>query len=111
MGYLKKNFLRGLELPHGLEALNTAARRWMDTIANVRLQGETHKQPVELFALENPHLKPLPPLPADTGVTDTVRANNRFRVRLDTNGYSVPSRYASRAAGTQNLCRSALHLP
>jgi hypothetical protein len=41
-------------------------------------------------------LSPLPPHPADTGVTDTVRANNRFRVRLDTNRYSVPSRYASR---------------
>lgn len=95
VGYVKKNFLRGLELPHGLEALNTAARQWMDTIANVRLHGETHKQPVELFALEKPHLQPLPPLPADTGVTDTVRANNRFRVRLETNGYSVPSRYAS----------------
>jgi transposase len=95
VGYVKKNFLRGLELPHGLEALNTAARRWMDQIANVRLHGETHKPPVELFALEKAHLQPLPPLPADTGVTDTVRANNRFRVRLETNRYSVPSRYAS----------------
>jgi transposase len=95
VGYVKKNFLHGLELPHGLDALNGAARQWMDTIANIRIHGETRKQPVELFALEKPHLKALPPLPADTGVTDTVRANNRFRIRLDTNRYSVPSRYAS----------------
>ena len=95
VGYVKKNFLHGLELPHGLDALNAAARQWMDSIANIRIHGETRKQPIELFALEKPNLKPLPPLPADTGVTKTVPANGRFRVRLDTNRYSVPSRYAS----------------
>jgi hypothetical protein len=95
VGYVKKNFLAGLELPPGLNALNTAARHWMDTIANVRIHGETHKQPVELFALEKQHLKALPPLPADTGIIRTVRATNRFRVVLDTNRYSVPSLYAS----------------
>jgi len=95
VGYVKKNFLNGLELPPGLDGLNAAVRQWLDLIANVRIHGETHKQPVELFALEKPHLKPLPPLPADTGVTHTVRANRRFRIRLDTNRYSVPSRYAS----------------
>jgi transposase len=95
VGYVKKNFLHGLVLPHGLDVLNTAARQWMNTIANVRIHGETHKQPLELFALEKQQLQPLPPIPADTGITDTVRANNRFRVVLDTNRYSVPSLYAS----------------
>ena len=95
VGYVKKNFLHGLELPHGLDVLNAAVRDWMDSIANVRIHGETRKQPLELFEREKAHLKPLPPLPADTGVTDTVRANSRFRIRLDTNRYSVPSRYAS----------------
>ena len=95
VGYVKKNFLHGLELPPGLEALNAAVHHWMDTIANLRIHGETRKQPVELFEREKAHLKPLPPLPADTAVTDTVRANSRFRIRLDTNRYSVPSRYAS----------------
>jgi len=95
VGYVKKNFLHGLELPPALDALNAAVRHWMDTIANVRIHGETRKQPVELFAVEKAHLKPLPPLPADTAVTDTLRANSRFRIRLDTNRYSVPSRYAS----------------
>jgi hypothetical protein len=95
VGYVKKNFLNGLELPPGLDALNAAVRQWLDSIANLRIHGETRKQPVELFALEKPHLKPLPSLPADTGVTHTVRANRRFRIRLDTNRYSAPSRYAS----------------
>ena len=95
VGYVKKNFLRGLELPDGLDALNTAARQWVNAIANIRTHGETHKQPVELFAVEKQQLKPLPPIPPDTGITDTVRANNRFRIVLDTNHYSVPSLYAS----------------
>src|SRR6266478_3626101 len=95
VGYVKKNFLDGLQLPPGLNALNTAARHWMDTVANVRIHGETHKQPIELFALEKPHLNALPPLPADTGVTRTVPTSSRFRVVLDTNRYSVPSLYAS----------------
>src|SRR5580693_7733970 len=77
VGYVKKNFLNGLVLPHGLDALNSAARQWMDTIANVRIHGETHKQPVDLFALEKQQLRPLPSIPADTGITVTVRANNR----------------------------------
>ena len=95
VGYVKKNFLHGLELPRGLDVLNTAARQWMNSIANVRNHGETHKQPVELFALEKQQLNPLPPFPADTAVTYSVRANNRFRVIVDTNRYSVPSAYAS----------------
>ena len=95
VGYVEKNFLNGLELPPGLDALNVAARQWLDRIANVRLHGETRQKPVELFAVEKAHLKALPSLPADTAITDTVRVNSRFRIRVDTNRYSVPSRYAS----------------
>lgn len=95
VGYVKKNFLAGLELPPSLAALNTAARHWMDTIANVRVHGETHKVPGDLFAEEKQRLKPLPAHPADTGVIRPVRATNRCRVALDTNRYSVPALYAS----------------
>jgi hypothetical protein len=92
VGYVKKHFLAGLELPPGLDALNAAVRQWLDSIAKVRIHGETHKQPVELFALEKPHLKSLPPLPPDTGVTHTVRANSRFRIRLDTGSIPIATR-------------------
>jgi len=95
VGYVEKNFLNGLELPPGLDALNAAARQWLDGIANVRIHGETREKPVELFAVEKAHLKALPSLPADTAITDIVRVNSRFRIRVDTNRYSVPSRYAS----------------
>jgi len=96
VGYVKKNFLAGLELPPGLGAINTAGLQWLATIANVRHHGETRQSPTELFTtIEKPALHPLPPLPADTSVTRTVRVTNRCRVVLDTNRYSVPSLYAS----------------
>lgn len=97
VGYVKKNLLAGLELPNSISAMNTAARHWMDAIANVRIHGETRKQPAELFLIEQPALRPLPPVPADTSVTREVGVNARCRVVLDTNRYSVPSRYASQS--------------
>jgi transposase len=95
VAYVKKNFLAGLQLPSSLSALNVAARQWMDTVANVRLHGETRQPPLALFAQEKPRLLALSLQPADPGVIRTVRATNRFRVTLDTNRYSVPSLYAS----------------
>ncbi len=75
--------------------MNTAARRWLDTVANVRIHGETRKRPLDLFALEREQLRPMPELVYDIGAVHTVRASNRFRVTLDTNRYSVPAEYAS----------------
>lgn len=96
VAYVKKNFLRGLELPTSLSALNVAVRQWLESVANVRLHGETHKPPGEVFlAVEKPALRPLPAQSADTSVTRLVRVTNRCRVILDTNRYSVPSLYAS----------------
>ncbi|MFA7344603.1 MAG: IS21 family transposase [Terrimicrobiaceae bacterium] len=95
VGYVKKNFLGGLDLPPGLVAMNTASRQWLFSIANARVHAETHKVPSEVFALEKPALRPLPPVAADTSVTRLVRVTNRCRIALDTNRYSVPAIYAS----------------
>jgi len=95
VGYVKKNFLAGLEIPPGLAAMNTASRQWLGSIANARIHGETHQVPSELFAVEKPALRPLPDVAADTSVTRLVRVTNRCRIALDTNRYSVPSIYAS----------------
>jgi len=93
VGYLKHNFLRGLELPPW-PALNPAARHWLDTVANVRVHGTTHQTPVELFALEKPQLKPLSVHPYDVATVRSVAVNSRFRVIFDTNRYSVPAHLA-----------------
>jgi transposase len=94
VGYFKKNFLAGLQLS-SLEALNAAVRQWLDQVANVRVHGETHQKPRDLFELEKPKLRPLTVLPYDLATVSTVSVSRRCRVRLDTNHYSVPPRYAS----------------
>ena len=94
--YIKGNFLKGLELTT-FDPINPAARVWLDTVANVRVHGETRQRPVDLFAQEQTQLRPLSALPYEAAVVRCVRANGRFRVIVDTNRYSVPARYASAA--------------
>ena len=94
VGYVKKNFLNGLELPP-FSALNPAARQWLDTVANVRLHGETHCKPLERFAQEKPLLRPLPALAYDCAVIRSTAANGCCRVPLEVNRYTVPFHYAS----------------
>jgi transposase len=96
VGYIKKNFLAGLELTDFC-LVNPAARHWLDTVANVRVHGSTKRQPCELFEAEKASLKPLPPQPYDVGVIRPVRANRQFRITVDTNTYSVPAEYAGAA--------------
>jgi transposase len=94
VGYVKKNFLNGLELPP-LSGLNPAARHWVETVANVRLHGETNGKPLERFEAEKPVLRPLPAMPYDCAVITTTPANACCRVVLETNRYTVPYLYAS----------------
>ena len=94
VGYVKKNFLAGLEIPD-FSALNPAARQWLDTVANVRVHGETKDTPTTLWHAERPRLRPLPLHPFDIATVAQVRASRQFRITLDTNRYSVPAHYAS----------------
>ncbi len=92
VGYVKKNFLRGLELPD-FALVNPAARYWLDTVANVRVHAQTRQIPQELFVQEK--LLPLHPLPYEAAVVQTVRVTSQFRIKVDGNRYSVPCHYAS----------------
>ena len=94
VGYVKKNFLNGLDIP-SFTAVNPAAVQWRDTVANVRIHGETHRKPIDLFAEEKPRLKPLPIMPYDCAVVRPISANGCCHVIFDTNRYSVPHLYAS----------------
>ena len=84
VGYVKKNFLNGLDLIE-FSAVNPAAQLWLDSIANVRIHSETHRQPQEMFEEERPFLQPLNPNPYDIGQTSRCAASSQFRVTLDTN--------------------------
>jgi transposase len=93
VGYVKRNFLAGLDLPP-FAALNPAAQTWLETVANVRIHGETRRKPLEIFQEERPSLLPLPPHPYDIATLTQVRASTQFRITLETNRYSVPAEYA-----------------
>ncbi len=94
VGYVKKNFLAGLDIPD-FAALNPACHNWLDSIANVRIHGQTRQKPLELFQKEKPFLNPLPDNPFDAASISQIRASSQFRITLDTNRYSVPAEYAS----------------
>ena len=94
VAYVKKSFLAGLELAD-LASLNTAAQLWLETVANVREHGETHRTPQAMFVEEQGKLRPLPAHPYDAGIVRTVLVSNRCRVTVDTNRYSVPAAHAS----------------
>jgi hypothetical protein len=91
---VKKNFLNGLDIP-SFAAVNPAAIQWRDTVANVRVHGETHRKPIDLFTAEKPRLKPLPVMPYDCAVVRPISANGCCHVLFDTSRYSVPHLYAS----------------
>jgi transposase len=94
IGYVRKSLLNGLDLA-SVPGVQLAAEAWRDQVANVRVHGQTGKRPLDLFQTEKPHLLPLPLNPYDCGVNHTVGSDRQFRVRLDSNRYSVPAQYAS----------------
>jgi len=96
VSYVKKNFLAGLDIPD-FSVLNPAAKQWLDTVANVRVHGETHQKPTDLWQQEKSSLHPLPMHPFDIATVSQVRASRQFRITLDTNRYSVPAHLAGQA--------------
>ncbi|MFZ4802359.1 MAG: IS21 family transposase [Chlorobium sp.] len=93
VGYVKKNFLAGFEIPD-FGIVNPSAICWLDTVCNVRIHGETGKKPVDMFAEEKNSLSQFPTLPYDIATISPVRACKQFRIALDANHYSVPAEYA-----------------
>ena len=74
-----------------------AAKHWLDTVANVRMHGETRKPPVELWQSEKAYLVPCRLHPFDIATVSQVRASKQFRITLETNRYSVPAQFAGQA--------------
>lgn len=93
VGYVKKNFLAGLDIPD-FAAIHPAARQWLDSVANVRIHGETRQKPAELFEKERSCLNRLPANLFDVAAVSQVRASSQFRIPVDANRYSVPAEYA-----------------
>jgi hypothetical protein len=94
VGYVKKSLLNGLDLT-SLAAVNTAARLWLDTLANARAHGVTRQTPRARFQNEQPALRPLNTRVYDLGIGTPVRVDSQFRVPFGGNRYSVAATYAS----------------
>jgi transposase len=94
VGYVKKNLLNGAEFID-FSAVNPAAQVWLNEIANVRIHGETHRRPVDLFAEERGLLRTPNANPYDLGRVLNLRASKQFRIALDANRYSVPAEFAN----------------
>jgi transposase len=96
VGYIKKHCLAGLDMPD-FRALQPAARHWLDTVAHVRLHGETREQPPVLWHTERPSLRPGPLHPFAIATVSQVRASRHFRITVETNRSSGPAQYAGHA--------------
>jgi hypothetical protein len=95
VGYVKHNFLRGRPI-NEFASLNPAVHIWLEQTANVRVHARTRQRPVDMFLTEKQALNALPPHPYDCAAVGSALVNSQFRVRVDGNRYSVPSRYAGR---------------
>ena len=95
VGYVKKNLLNGLELTD-FSAVNPTAQVWLNEIANVRIHGETHQRPSDLFASEREHLRAANVLPYDLARVLSARATSQFRIAFEANRYSVPAQFSGR---------------
>lgn len=93
VGYVKNSFLAGLNLPD-FRGVNQELKHWLATVANVRVHGEVKRKPVEMLTEEQPKLSGVPANPYDIGIVAPVRVSSQFRVAVDANKYSVPSRFA-----------------
>jgi hypothetical protein len=86
--YIETNFLAGRSF-RDWEDANQQARQWCDKV-NARFRDDLKASPRELFAVEQPHLKPLP-----VWAPPVYRLHQRLVdvegfVSVDTNRYSVP---------------------
>jgi hypothetical protein len=95
VGYVKKNFLNGMEFTD-FSAVNpgraSLARRDRQR-ARARRDASP---PVDLFAEERA-AETANPNPYDLARVLTLRASSQFRIALDTNRYSVPAEFAEPA--------------
>jgi transposase len=86
--YIETNFLAGRSFPDWAEA-NRQAREWCDKV-DARFRDDLKASPRELFAVEQPHLKPLPIWVPPVYLLHQRLVDVGGYVSVDNNRYSVP---------------------
>ena len=97
--YVRRNFLCGLlgREPAGLDELNAELRGWVGRVANVRVHGTTHEQPVARWQAEKQHLKSVEGMPPFEYLDEESRRVSRDAyVSWEASRYSVPWPFAGK---------------
>ena len=93
--YLRERFLAGRTV-HGVEQGNQELWAFLEEVAHARPHPtQPGRSVAECLAEEKQRLLPLPQTPASTDRVEPVSVDATAFIRLDTNSYSVPPRYAS----------------
>jgi len=87
--YIEGNLLNGRSF-RDLGHLNEVALWWRANRADVRQHGTVKERPIDRFAVEAPHLQPLPARPYDTARVAYRVISIEGLVEVDTVRYSVP---------------------
>jgi len=100
--YIRQDFFLARQFQN-LGDLNRQLREWLDTVANVRVHGTTHRVIAQHFSEEQPSLQPLP-----AGVFNGVirlerRVSHEGLVSVGGNYYSVPDRTRRRTLEVHSL--------
>jgi hypothetical protein len=109
--YVRRNFLCGLlgKEPCGLEDLNGQMKAWVSMVANQRLHGTTHEQPVLRWEVERSRLQPIGKRPPYLFADDDLRRVARDAyVSWQGSRYSVPWQYAGKDVWVHERALAAL---
>jgi transposase len=87
--YIEDDFLKDRTFS-SWEDLNAQARVWLDTVANVRTHGTTHKKVDEAWAEEKPYLIALPAAPFPTDRREVRKVATDATVAVEGSFYPVP---------------------
>jgi transposase len=87
--YIREDFFLGTSF-RNLDDLNAQLRRWLDTVANVRVHATTQRVVSEAFAEEKLTLQPLPLVPYRAVLKLERRVSREGMVSIGGNLYSVP---------------------
>lgn len=90
--FIKGNFAKN-RVFHQIDTWNEQCLAWLERKGNYQVHNTTKKRPVEVFALEKPHLRKVSSLLSfesnhGSGITRTVHKDNIIKFR--SNRYSVP---------------------
>ncbi|WP_077600838.1 IS21 family transposase [Oceanobacillus sojae] len=91
VGFVKKNFAKN-RVFHHIDKWNESCLAWLIRTGNGKVHNTTKKRPVEVFALEKQHLRPVNKKilisNIDNSITRNVRKDNT--IVYQSNRYSVP---------------------